>query len=83
MIFKKKGSRNAEVDMSDLEKKLKKSKKEVRLCHLSCLFNLCTKLPVMDTHFKQHQSLARNWVGRHENLNVYEIFQLQSDSISK
>ena len=31
MIFKKKGSRNAEVDMSDLEKKLKKSKKEVRI----------------------------------------------------
>ena len=37
MIFKKKGSRNAEVDMSDLEKKLKKSKKEVRIYSVFCL----------------------------------------------
>ena len=29
MIFKKKGSRNSEVDMADLEKRLRKSKKEV------------------------------------------------------
>ena len=28
--FKKKGSKHAEVDMTELEKKLKKSKKEVR-----------------------------------------------------
>ena len=32
MIFKKKDSRNAEVDMADLEKRLRKSKKEVSKC---------------------------------------------------
>ena len=31
MIFKKKGSKHAEVDMAELEKKLKKSKKEVSI----------------------------------------------------
>ena len=36
MIFKKKGSKHAEVDMTELEKKLKKSKKEVSICS-SCL----------------------------------------------
>ena len=37
MIFKKKGSKHAEVDMTELEKKLKKSKKEVSI-DSSCLF---------------------------------------------
>ncbi len=34
MIFKKKGSKQAEVDMTDLEKKLRKSKREVRMSNV-------------------------------------------------
>ena len=49
MIFKKKGSKSTEVDMNELEKRLKKSKKDVSIQFL-CLFllrNLCQGHPIL------------------------------------